>query len=174
MKDFQDHFHRGVQAASADSEIQQRLSAHWMHISQYFDTVEMLKAYYKKFLTLRVGRGLPKLVDENIVTLVICAEFARMQGGGSSGGELSKEATQAVEKAVKAAESFKETASELKTKVGELKSEVNNLKTELKELKSKIGSGKNCDYCGKPGHTAKFCHARINDEEKAKKADADV
>ena len=86
MKDFQDHFHRGVQAASMDPQIQQRLSGHWMHISQYFDTVEMLRAYYKKFLTLRVGRGLPQLVDEHIVTLVICSEFARMQGGGSSGG----------------------------------------------------------------------------------------
>ena len=65
MKEFQDHFHRAVQAASGDALIQQRLSSHWMELSQYFDSVDTVRAYYKKFLTIRSGHGLPKMVDEH-------------------------------------------------------------------------------------------------------------
>ena len=90
MKDFQDHFHRAVQAAEGDSAIQQRLSAHWMELSQYFDSVEMMRTYYRKYLTVKSGRGLPKLIDEHIVMLVMCSELERARGCGPSGSSAQE------------------------------------------------------------------------------------
>ena len=155
MKEFQDHFHRAVQAASGDGLIQQRLSSHWMELSQYFDSVDTVRAYYKKFLTIRSGRGLPKMVDEHIVMLVMCGEFERLRSG-SDAPACSPDLSAAAEKASRAAEVCKETVADLKVKVGELKSDLNNVKTELKNLKEKVASikpQKVCTYCGAPGHT---------------------
>ena len=164
IKDFQDHFHRATQAAG-DPAISQRLSGHWMELAQYFDSVEMIRAYYKKFLTIKSGRGLPQLVDEHIVTLVICAEFERSRGCDQ--GNAKAELTAIAERAGKAAETVRDAVSEIKAKVGELKSEVNNLKAEVKEMKGKAGQARECSYCGKTGHTEKFCHKRIADEQHA-------
>ena len=176
MKDFQDHFHRAVQAAEGDSAIQQRLSAHWMELSQYFDSVEMMRTYYRKYLTVKSGRGLPKLIDEHIVMLVMCSELERARGCGSSGAAAQEaSANAAAERAAKAAENVKELAMDLKLKFGELKSEVNNMRTEVKNLKEKVAkspsaSEKECTYCGKKNHTAAFCHKKIADEALANAA----
>ena len=62
---------------------------------------------------------------------------------------------------------MRDAVSEIKAKVGELKSEVNNLKAEVKEMKGKANQARECSYCGKTGHTEKFCHKRIADEQHA-------
>ena len=48
-----------------------------------------------------------------------------------------------------------------------VKSEVNNLKAEVKEMKGKTNLARECTYCGKTGHTEKFCHKKIADEQHA-------
>ena len=61
MRDFQDHFYRATQASSDYPAVRQRLSNHWIEMTQYFDDARLVRSYYKKFLTIRSGRGLPKL-----------------------------------------------------------------------------------------------------------------
>ena len=179
MKEFQDHFHRATQAAAGSWPIQQRISSHWMEMMQYFDTVGMVRAYYRKFLTIRSGRGLPKLIDEHIVMLVMCAELERTRTASSGGGANSAEVAAlaaAVEKSTRVVEAGKETISDLKAKMGEIKNDLNNLKSEVKAVKEKSSSAKSagaadrkCDYCGQTGHVAQYCHKRIG-EEAVKKA----
>lgn len=173
MKDFQNHFYRAVQAASGYPAIKQRISSHWIEMTQYFDTVEMVRAYYRKFLTIRSGRGLPKLIDEHILMLVMCTELenAREGSSGASGSAEMQMLISSVEKQSRAAEATKELITELKTKVGEVKGELNNLKADYKTLKEKVSTlkagGKDtriCGYCNQPGHTEHFCHTRIKDE----------
>ena len=179
LKDFQGHFHRAVQAAEGDPLIQQRLSSHWMEMSQYFDSVEMLRSYYRKYLTLRSGRGLPKLVDEHIVMLVMCSEFERVRGCNSASNSGQLEAAAVMDRAMKVAETCKEAVSDLRSKVGDIKQDLNNLKTKVDNLKAESGKppkggskdDRECTYCGKKGHTAEFCHTKIGDDA-VKKAQA--
>ena len=181
MKDFQNHFYRAVQAA-VDADIRARISTHWTEMMQYFDSVEMVRAYYKKFLTIRSGRGLPKIIDEHIVMLVMCSELERTRGGASSSAAAEMQAmASSMEKQTRAFESFKETVTELKAKVGELKSQVNDLKTGHASLKEKVASIKGgrggdarvCGFCGAPGHTEAYCHKKQADEA-AKKPTAEA
>ena len=144
MRELQDHFHRAAQAAASTHPlVSQRISAHWMEMVQYFESVTLMKAYYRKYLTLFAGRGLPQLVDHTIMMLVMCSEFAKLSGGGgdSSNAQI-KEMQSTIDKLSKTVEVFKEALS----KIGELKSEVNNMKNEIKELKKK--KEKFCTYCG--------------------------
>ena len=178
MKDFQNHFYRAVQAA-LDPDVRARISNHWTEMTQYFDSVELVRAYYKKYLTIRSGRGLPKLIDEHIVMLVMCSELeqAREGASGSSSGEQMQAMVALVEKQTRVIESVKESMAELKLKVGELKSQVNDLKTGHQSLKVKVEAGKAkgrvCTYCGQEGHTEPFCHKKTQDKA-AEKASADA
>ena len=146
---------------------------------QYFDSVEMVRAYYKKFLTIRSGRGLPKIIDEHIVMLVMCSELERSRGGTSSSTTAEMQTmVSTMEKQTRSIESFKETVADLKLKVGELKSTVNDLKTGHAALKEKVGKvggrdSRVCGYCGSPGHTEAYCHKKQADEA-AKKASAEA
>ena len=181
MKDFQNHFYRAVQAA-VDADIRARISTHWTEMMQYFDSVEMVRAYYKKFLTIRSGRGLPKIIDEHIVMLVMCSELERTRGGASSSASAEMQTmASSMEKQTRIIESLKETVTELKAKVGEIKSQLNDLKTGHAALKEKVASNKGgrggdarvCGYCGAPGHTEAYCHKKQSDEA-AKKAAAEA
>ena len=178
MKDFQNHFYRAVQAA-VDADIRARISNHWTEMMQYFDSVEMVRSYYKKFLTIRSGRGLPKIIDEHIVMLVMCSELERSRGGTSSSATAEMQTmVSTMEKQTRSIESFKETVTDLKLKVGELKSQVNDLKTGHAALKEKVGKAggrdsRVCGFCGAPGHTEAYCHKKLADEA-AKKASAEA
>ena len=147
---------------------------------QYFDSVEMVRAYYKKFLTIRSGRGLPKIIDEHIVMLVMCSELERSRGGATPPASSSE--LQAVmsnmEKQTRAVETLKETVSELRLKVGEFKSQVDDLKTSQAALKEKVAAAgkaggrdsRVCGYCGATGHTEQYCHKKQQDEATKKAA----
>ena len=54
--------------------IASRISSHWMKMQTYFGTVELIRAYYKKFLAVFRGRGLPSL---GLLMSVLCAEVAK-------------------------------------------------------------------------------------------------
>ena len=178
LRELQGHFHRAISAAEGSPKIAQRLSDHWMEVQQHFDSVGLMRRYYSRFLVMRAGRGIPKLIDEHIVMLVLLDEIERVRGSSSSSGMA--EATAVMEKAMSSVESFKTTVSDIKSKMSDLKQDVNNLKNELSTLKKDIKPGKPspagdkvCTYCGKNGHTVDFCHKRIGDEavaaaEKAK------
>ena len=179
MRDFQDHFHRAVQAASDYPAIKLRLSSHWIEMTQYFDSVELVRSYYKKFLTVRSGRGLPKLVDESILMLVLCAELESARQG-SSGGDLRLEMqslVSMVKEQTRTVEAGKETISDLKVKLGEVKNDLNNMKNDIKTLKEKASNAKasgalkdrQCTYCKGVGHTEPYCHSKMQDDA-AKKA----
>ena len=62
---------------------------------------------------------------------------------------------------------------EAKTKMSELKQDVNNLTNEVSNMKKSLdkpGKDKSadkereCNYCGKMGHTEAFCHKKIGDD----------
>ena len=177
LRDMQGHFHRAIQSAEGSPRIVQRLADHWMEMQQHFDSVELMRSYYSRFLIMRAGRGLPKLVDEHIVMLVMVDELGRVRRG--AGGAGAAESAAVMEKAMSSIESFKSTVTELKSKVSDLKQEVNNLKNEVSNLKKekppkeKVDlKDRECNYCGTRGHTEAFCHKRIGDEavKAAKKA----
>ena len=128
LRDMQGHFHRAIQSAEGSPKIVQRLADHWMEMQQHFDSVELMRSYYSRFLIMRAGRGLPKLVDEHIVMLVMVDELGRVRRGASGAG--AAETTAILDKAMSSIESFKATVTDLKTKVSDLKQEVNNLKNE--------------------------------------------
>lgn len=182
MRDFQDHFYRATQASSDYPAVRQRLSNHWIEMTQYFDDARLVRSYYKKFLTIRSGRGLPKLVDEHILMLVMCAEMEKGRGEGASGGDLRAEMSalvSTVEKQTRIVESSKETISELKLKLGEVKNDLNNMKNDVKVLKEKVSKPKapnlqdrECTYCGMKGHTEAYCHKKEQDAA-AKKGKAE-
>ena len=166
IRDLQDHFHRASQAAQAEHPaVAARISAHWMEMIQYFDSASLMRAYYRKFLTIRRGRGIPELVDRHILLLVMCAEFSGKGGGGDSSEVAALTST--LEKMQKQLETVKELVSEFKIKVGELKSEVNNLKDQMKEAKKKKDMF--CSYCGGTNHTEAFCRKKKDDEKSDKK-----
>ena len=177
LRDMQGHFHRAIQSAEGSPRIVQRLADHWMEMQQHFDSVELMRSYYSRFLIMRAGRGLPKLVDEHIVMLVMVDELGRVRRG--AGGAGAAESAAVMEKAMSSIESFKSTVTELKSKVSDLKQEVNNLKNEVSNLKKEKPTkekvdlkDRECNYCGTRGHTEAFCHKRIGDEavKAAKKA----
>lgn len=178
LRELQGHFHRAISAAEGSPKIMQRLSDHWMEMQQHFDSVGLMRRYYSRFLVMRAGRGIPKLIDEHIVMLVMLDELERVRGSSSSSGMA--EATAVMEKAMSSVETFKTNVSDLKSKMSDLKQDVNNLKNEMSTLKKDLKPGKSsqagdkvCTYCNKNGHTVEFCHKRIGDEavaaaEKAK------
>ena len=177
LRDMQGHFHRAIQSAEGSPRIVQRLADHWMEMQQHFDSVELMRSYYSRFLIMRAGRGLPKLVDEHIVMLVMVDELGRVRRG--AGGTGAAESAAVMEKAMSSVESLKSTVTELKSKVSDLKQEVNNMKNEVSNLKKekppkeKVDlKDRECNYCGTRGHTEAFCHKRIGDEavKAAKKA----
>ena len=177
LRDMQGHFHRAIQSAEGSPRIVQRLADHWMEMQQHFDSVELMRSYYSRFLIMRAGRGLPKLVDEHIVMLVMVDELGRVRRG--AGGTGAAESAAVMEKAMSSVESIKATVTELKSKVSDLKQEVNNMKNEVSNLKKekppkeKVDlKDRECNYCGTRGHTEAFCHKRIGDEavKAAKKA----
>ena len=177
LRDMQGHFHRAIQSAEGSPRIVQRLADHWMEMQQHFDSVELMRSYYSRFLIMRAGRGLPKLVDEHIVMLVMVDELGRVRRG--AGGAGAAESAAVLEKAMSSVESLKSTVTELKSKVSDLKQEVNNMKNEVSNLKKekppkeKVDlKDRECNYCGTRGHTEAFCHKRIGDEavKAAKKA----
>ena len=173
MRDFQDHFYRATQASIDYPAVRQRLSNHWIEMTQYFDSVELVRSYYKKFLTICSGRGLPKLVDEHILMLVMFSEMQRCRGEGAGGGDLRTEMSalvSTVEKQTRIVEAGKETISELKLKLGEVKNDLNNMKNDIKVLKEKATKpnapnlkDRECSYCGKKGHTESYCHEKAQD-----------
>ena len=133
-------------------------------------------------ITIRSGRGLPKLIDEHILMLVMCTELENAREGSSSaaGSAEMQMLISSVEKQGRAANATKELITELKTKVGEVKGELNNLKADYKTLKEKVSTlkaaGKDarmCGYCNQAGHTEGFCHTKIKDDA-TKKANAAV
>ena len=140
---------------------------------QYFDSASLMRAYYRKFLTLRRGRGLPELVDRHILLLVMCAEFSGKVGGGSEASdETMKSVLGVVDKVQKQFEATKDLVNELKKQLGEVKSELNNIKEQVRSLKKK--SSMECEYCGQPGHTIEFCRKKKADDlAKKKKKDDD-
>ena len=73
LRVLQGHFHRAISAAEGSPKIMQRLSDHWMEMQQHFDSVGLMRRYYARFLVMRAGRGIPKLIDEHIVMLVVVA-----------------------------------------------------------------------------------------------------
>ena len=177
LRDMQGHFHRAIQSAEGSPRIVQRLADHWMEMQQHFDSVELMRSYYSRFLIMRAGRGLPKLVDEHIVMLVMVDELGRVRRG--AGGTGAAESAAVMEKAMSSVESLKATVTELKSKVSDLKQEVNNMKNEVSNLKKEKPAkekvdlkDRECNYCGTRGHTEAFCHKRIGDEavKAAKKA----
>ena len=177
LRDMQGHFHRAIQSAEGSPRIVQRLADHWMEMQQHFDSVELMRSYHSRFLIMRAGRGLPKLVDEHIVMLVMVDELGRVRRG--AGGTGAAESAAVMEKAMSSVESIKATVTELKSKVSDLKQEVNNMKNEVSNLKKekppkeKVDlKDRECNYCGTRGHTEAFCHKRIGDEavKAAKKA----
>ena len=176
LRVLQGHFHRAISAAEGSPKIMQRLSDHWMEMQQHFDSVGLMRRYYSRFLVMRAGRGIPKLIDEHIVMLVMLDELERNRGDSSGSG--AAEATAIMEKAMSSIESFKTSISDLKSKVSDLKQDVNNLKNEVNTLKKdkkenpKSGD-KVCTYCNKTGHTVEFCHKRIADEAVAAAKQAD-
>ena len=133
LRDMQGHFHRAIQSAEGSPKIVQRLADHWMEMQQHFDSVELMRSYYSRFLIMRAGRGLPKLVDEHIVMLVMVDELGRVRRG--AGGAGAAESAAVMEKAMSSIESFKSTVTDLKSKVSDLKQEVNNLKNEVSNIK---------------------------------------
>ena len=67
------------------------------------------RLWYSRFLIMRAGRGLPKLVDEHIVMLVMVDELGRVRRG--AGGAGAAELAAVMEKAMSSIESFKSRPS---------------------------------------------------------------
>ena len=163
MRTLQDHFHRAQQAASSFPQIAQRIAAHWMEMTRYFESVQLLTAYYRKLLTVKGGRGLPQLLDRDILLLTLSEAFNREAGQEND----TKDFSMAMEKMAKSVDTMKDQVSEFKSKLSEMKSDVSNLKNEMKELKKKRGD-KFCTYCGGTNHTEEYCHQKKADAKKAK------
>ena len=163
LQDFQEHFHQAQEACNdMYPAISSRISSHWMKMQTYFGTVELIRAYYKKFLTVFRGRGLPSLVDEGVLMSVLCAEVAKSSRSKDEGfGDKMKEMSRSVEKYEKKAETLNESVAELKSLVG-------NLKAEMKSLKEGKGGSQKCGFCGGWGHSEDSCRKK---KDAAKEAD---
>ena len=161
---FQEHFHNAAQASQAEFPlVSQRISSHWLEMQRYFDSARLVRRYYHRLLTTFRGRGIPKLVDERIVMLVMCSEVNSAVGGGSGSTELQA----AVDRLTQLVQSQGQIITTLKESVSSLKSEVNNFKDQIKAAGNK--NKFHCEYCGEDGHTIERCRTRIRDEAKAKK-----
>ena len=163
LQDFQEHFHQAQEACNdMYPAISSRISSHWMKMQTYFGTVELIRAYYKKFLTVFRGRGLPSLVDEGVLMSVLCAEVAKSSRSKDEGfGDKMKEMSRSVERYEKKAETLNESVAELKSLVG-------NLKAEVKSLKEGKGGSQKCGFCGGWGHSEDSCRKK---KDAAKEAD---
>ena len=158
MVALRDHMHRAQQQArSMDSGIASRIGDHWGEMQQFFgDSVKLIRAYYRKFLQLYAGRGLPVLVDKEIVMLILCCEMQTE----SAGGDDTKRLTELVEKQTKTVDTLRDQVSDLKQAVGSFKEEVK----QLKEKMNKQGSENKgfCKWCKEHsknpvGHTEADC-----------------
>ena len=109
----------------------------------------------RKFLQLYAGRGLPVLVDKEIVMLILCCE---MQSDGS-GGEEIKRLTDLAEKQSKLIDTLKDQVSDLKSTVGSFKEELKQIKEAVKKGADNKGFCQWCKAHGKNpvGHTEANC-----------------
>ena len=160
FREFQDHFHAASQATAQIPAVSQRLAAHWMEMQRYFDSATLVRAYYRRLLTTVRGRGIPSLVHQDILLLVMSAELGKVAGAGAGGAGMDA----AVERMTKLVDSQKELLSSMKETVGTLKSDVNNIKADLKSMKDKLASMNICTYCGQPGHSERNCHKKKKDK----------
>ena len=159
FREFQDHFHAASQATTQIPMVSQRLAAHWMDMQRYFDSATLVRAYYRRLLTSVRGRGIPSLVHQDLLMLVMSAELGKAVGGGANSAGLDS----SIERLGKVSEAQKEILSSIKDVVGSLKSDVNNLKAEMKSVKEKVDKMNICKYCGQPGHSEKNCHKKKKD-----------
>jgi len=148
MAQLRDHMHRAQQSAKMlDPRFATRISDHWGEMQQYFgDSVSMIRAYYRKYLQLYAGRGLPVLVDKDILVLILCSAF---QSGST--GEDDKKLEDLVEKQSKSVEALKDQVSELKSALGSFKEDLKQVKEQVKELKT---PKKFCNWCKQKGFPA--------------------
>ena len=139
-----------------------------MKMQLHFENVKMVQAYYKKYLTDFPGRGLPDLINKDILVSVLCAEVNQLVNGGADSGDFA-EVRSSLEKLTKLTESLKETVQEQRSAIKELKSELNQLKNEVKMGKIANKDKKRCAYCEKVlnlpasayfGHTEAECHKK--------------
>ena len=160
-----DHMHAAVSAARDYPPVAKRLADHWLEMQRYFaNSARLMIRYYQKFLLNMRGRGLPDLIDRDLVLLVLC-ESTGNPGGDEEHAKQMKEMAEKLDKMKSLVDSLKETVSDLKGSVGSLKNEV-------KEAK---GNSKWCSWCAAKGfkasgHLEKDCDKK---KEAAKKVKAD-
>jgi len=148
MAQMRDHMHRAQQSARMlDPRFATRISDHWGEMQQYFgDSIVMIRAYYRKYLQLYAGRGLPMLVDKDILVLILCSTFQ-----SSNLGEGDTKSGEQLEKQTKLIESLKDQVSDLKASVGSFKEEIKQIKEQVKELKAPKAF---CNWCKQKGFPA--------------------
>jgi hypothetical protein len=163
LPDLRDHMHAAVSAARDYPPVAKRLADHWLEMQRYFaNSARLMIRYYQKFLLNMRGRGLPDLIDRDLVLLVLC-ESTGNPGGDEEHAKQMKEMAEKLDKMKSLVDSLKETVSDLKGSVGSLKNEV-------KEAK---GNSKWCSWCAAKGfkasgHLEKDCDKK---KEAAKKGE---
>ena len=128
------------------------VSAAWMEVQTHASDVELVKAYWKKFFQEYSGRGLPKVIDEQVLLAALAQKVCSSEGDRNDG----------------AMESLRKEFENLRSVVQGMKDSVTNLKTEVTEIKKGV---RKCDFCGEYGHTKKMCHKNPNSENYKKPAE---
>ena len=159
LSDLRDHMHAAVSAARDYPPVSKRLADHWLEMQRYFsNSAKLMVRYYQKFLLNMRGRGLPDLIDRDLVLLVLCES----SGGGADDDHSRqlKEMADKVEKMSRTVETLRETVTDLKSSVGSLKNEV-------KEAK---GNNKWCSWCASKGFKASGHNEKDCEKKKEAKA----
>jgi len=146
--DLHNHFGAGVNLLRSNGYelMSRRLSDMWAELQRHLPTFELQKSYLMEYMRKYPGRGIPTLLDRDLVLLAIAS--STQSGPSEQVTKMMSDLT----------EIRKELAS-MKDKV----SEVAAIKNELAQLKTKVAAGRSakaCTWCGGMGHEEANCRKK--------------
>ena len=146
--DLHNHFGAGVNLLRANGyeKMSRRLSDMWAELQRHLPAFELQKAYLIGYMRKYPGRGIPILLDRDLVLLAIATST---QSGPSE--QMTKLTTDLTE--------IRKELASMKEKVAEVAA----MKNELAQLKTKVAAGrtaKTCTWCGGMGHDEATCRKK--------------
>ena len=135
----------------------QRISDKWHKLSRTFGSVLLIRLYLAEYLRRYRGRGLPVLLDTDIVILVLGAVVGADDRSASEVSALSGLVSKLTAKVTELAA----TVSELKVSAAEQKNELKQLKDSAKKKNTR------CTWCKGWGHTESECDQKAQGKPKS-------
>ena len=150
--EFHQHFSKVAKALDGYPNLAHRVLSWWTAIQRYSSSAPILREYIKSYLEVYPGRGLPVMMDKDILMLT----FGKQISKGSDVSELTTKVNDCLDQIKK-----------IREKVERNEEKISKINNTVEVLKKEHDSRPKCTYRGQLGHTAAHCRKKAADEASA-------